>query len=100
MPPAQTVEAAEVAVRGDPLAAGFDGERSEVGIRDEIALRAGVDAQSLEDLPVSRTRGQQNGIRLHSKRIGEGEGSLDRRGRREHARVGGDADEPAQNELG
>jgi hypothetical protein len=53
MPPAQSAEAAEVAVRRDPLAARLDRERSQVGIGDEVSLRVDVRARSLEDPPVA-----------------------------------------------
>jgi hypothetical protein len=51
MTPAQTLEAREVAVGGDDLASGFDGQRGEKGIRYQISPRANFPAKPRKDVP-------------------------------------------------
>lgn len=99
MAPAKAREAAEIAIGGDPLAAGLDRQRREIGIRHQVALGAGAQTEALEDLPVTRAGRDDHGGRLGTERGGELEGTFDGRRRREDARVRRHPDEPAQDEL-
>jgi hypothetical protein len=72
MPPAKPGEAAEVAIGRDPFAAGLDGERGEVGVGNEVSLRAGIAALALEDVPVPWA-----GHHGHRRRGGSTTGALD-----------------------
>ena len=100
MPEAQAREAAVVAVRGDPLAAGLDRECGEVGIGDEVAAAAGLGAEAGEDLPVPGSRREQGCVRLRSKRLAERDCLWQRRRLLEDRRMGDDPEEPAQDEIG
>jgi hypothetical protein len=51
-PPAESLEAGIVPIRGDPFASRFNGEGSEPGILDEIAGGAALAGDVAEDLPV------------------------------------------------
>ena len=73
MPDAEPSEAAVVAVGGNPLAAGFDRQRGEVGVGNLIAARPGVGAQSREDPPVPRPGREQRCVRLGAKDLAERE---------------------------
>ena len=64
MAPAQPGEPAEIPIGGDPLASGLDGERGQVRVGYEVPLRAGGQAEPLEDFPVTGAGRDNHGIRL------------------------------------
>ena len=71
MPPPQAGEAAVVAVGRDPLAAGLDRERGEVGVSHEVALRVGLAAEAREERPVSGPGLDGNGVRVRLNGVRE-----------------------------
>lgn len=100
MAPSQAIEAAEVAIGGDPLTPRLDRQCRQVGVGDKVALGPYRQAQPLEDLPVPSSGSDGDGVGLASQRDGEGQGLIDRCRGREDARVGDDPNEAAQNEIG
>lgn len=100
MAPTQALEPAEVPVGGDPFAACLDRQRGVVGIGHQVALHARLAAEPPKDLPMTLARGENHRIRLAPNRIDEAERPLDRCGRHEDSRMGGDTEEAAQDEIG
>jgi hypothetical protein len=98
--PAKPRDAAEVAVAADPLAPGFDRDRDQVGVRDQVALGPGRHAQPFEDLPVAGAGSDDHRVGLCPERVLERECLPHRRRRIEDAGMGRDAHEAAQHELG
>src|SRR5436190_9942856 len=100
MTPPQTPEAAEVPVRCNPLASGFDGHCRKVCVRYEVPFRANFHAQAAKEIPVAHARLHANTVRRFANLIGKGERVDKRAGLVENLGVSHDADEPAQYDLG
>jgi hypothetical protein len=64
MTPAQTLEAREVAISGNDLASGFNGQRREERVGDRVPPRANFPAKPPEDVPVARARPYHDAVRL------------------------------------
>ena len=98
--PAQAAEAAEVPVRRDPLASGFNRHCRKVRVRYEVPSRANFHAQAAKEIPVAQARLHAHAVRWFAKLIGKGDRVGERTRLVEDLRVSHDADEPAQHELG
>jgi hypothetical protein len=93
LPPVKPREACVIPVRRDPLAAGFDSERSEPSVVYEATTRFCVYAQSLEDRPVPRSGRRDRRVWLLEQHTTEIEGIRSRGRTRKDARVGADSHE-------
>lgn len=91
--PTQAREPCVVAVGRDALAAGFDGERGEPGVLDQVPRRCCRAAKLGEDAPVAITRLDDRAGRLLQENSAERERFLDRARLREDAGVRGDSRE-------
>ncbi len=98
MAPTQTLEPGEVAVCGDPLATGFDGEGRQVGVGDEVSPGAGIKAQPFEEAPVPRSGVDHEGVWRSPKGVDERQRDRHGTGDFEDSRMGHDTDEPAQDD--
>ena len=98
--PTQSVEAAEIPVRRDPLASGFDRHCRKVCVRHDVSSRADFRAQAAKEIPVARARLHAQAVRRIAKLIGKYERVGERAWFLEDLGVSHDADEPAQHELG
>jgi hypothetical protein len=72
MTPAQTLEAGKIAVSGDPLAAGLDGEGSKMGIRGQWAAGPALATQARKDSPMADTRTYDDAVRSVEQYCSEG----------------------------
>jgi hypothetical protein len=95
--PPQAREAREVAVGRDEFAPMLDGQRRDVGIRDQGALD--VATETGEELPVPATRRDERSARPVHQALAEGESRVHRRGRIEDARIGDDAQESREDDV-
>ena len=82
MTPAQALEAGVVAIRGDPLATGFDRQGSEVGVGDQWAARPALATQTGKDVPVTDARADDDAVGPVEECGSEGERFVEFRGRR------------------
>lgn len=100
MPPAQAGEATVISIRSDPLAPALYRQGREIRVRYEIPFRAHFQAQAAKDRPMSRAGVHANAVRRLAQLIRKRERG--RNGARlvKDLGVGGNADEPAQRELG
>ena len=97
MPPLQTGELFIIAIRRDPLAAGFDSERSEPSILYEVATRFYVCAQTLEDRPMPWSGRHDRRVRLLEQYAAEVEGVSPRARTRKDPRVSADSHETREH---
>ena len=96
----KTGEAMVVAIGGHPLAAAFDGQCSEKGIRNKVAFDIGGFAQAAKDVPVAGTRIDDGASRLVAQLYCERQGLIHAAWWIEHVRVGDDSEEAAQHQIG
>ena len=73
----------------------FEGERGEMGVGDELVGQAGAGEEAGEDVAVARRLGGYPGAWAIEPGGGMAPGSLHGQAGREHAGIGGKADEPA-----
>jgi hypothetical protein len=99
VPPPQTGKAGEPAIRCDPLAAGFYGEGSVIGVRDEVAMGACLSAQLREQIPVARPRRLDHAVWLGPDGFGKRQRILERCRPNEYLPVRDHTKEAAQREL-
>lgn len=97
---AKTGEAMVVAIGGHPLAAAFNGQRSEKGIWNEVAFDIGRFAQTAKDLPMAGTRIDDGASRLIAKLSCERHGLIHAARRIEHTWMGDDSEKAAQHQIG
>jgi hypothetical protein len=97
---AKAGEAMVVAIGGHPLAAAFNGQRSEKGIRNEVAFDIGRFAQTAKDLPMAGTRIDDGASRLIAKLSCERHGLIHAARRIEHTWMGDDSEKAAQHQIG
>lgn len=83
--PAQAREAGVVAVRGDPLGAGLDGQGREPGVLDEVAGNLGAPAEIVKNAPVPGCGLNHLAVGLFQQHVGEGEGVREAAGASEDA---------------
>jgi len=99
MTPAQALEATEIPIRRDPLAARLDREGREIGVRDEIPTRSRLAAEAAEDRPMTVARSHQHTVRLTSDLIRECQGIFERTGICKDLRVSHDPHETAEDQF-
>lgn len=97
---AKTVETRVVAIGGYPLAAAFNSQCGEKGIRNEVAFDIGGLAQVTKDVPVAGTRIDDRARRLVTQLYCERQGFVHAAWRIEHVRVSDDSQEAAQHQIG
>ena len=100
MSPAQAAKAAEVPVRRDPLASGFDRHCRKVRVRYEVPSRTDFQAQAAKQSPVACAGLHAHAVWRFAKLIGKGKRVGERARRIEDLGVRYDADECALHELG
>lgn len=96
MAPAETLEASIVTISGEPLTARFRGERSEIGVGNEVSLRPAVATVTRKDLPVSRTGRDWHRVRPITDLAGKRQRLLERRRLAEDPRMRDDTEETAR----
>jgi len=100
MAPLKAGEPSVVAVGGDPLASGFDGQGGEVSVRDKVALCVCFSTQASEDCPMTLAGLYPHAVLAVPNCGEESEAGREGRGLTKDARVGDDAKESAQHEIG
>jgi len=100
MPPPKAGEAAIIAVGRNPLAAGFDGERRQVSVRNQVASGLSLTTKVRENLPVTRPRRDRDAVRLEAKTAHSAKRLLQRRWRSENSRMSHDPHEGRQYKVG
>lgn len=99
MPPPQPRKPPEVAIGGDPLAAGFDRECCEVGVRHEVARGAAGPQDVDKDVPVSGAGRNYNAIFAASQAFHERQRVIDRRRRPQGSGIRSYAKEATANQF-
>jgi len=89
----------EIGVGGDPLAAGFDGQGGQVGIRNQVAPGLGFPAEAGEDPPVTAARRKKDTVRLTPEALNESKSLLEWRRWVEDPRMGNDSQKPTQDQV-
>jgi len=97
---AKAREAMVVAIGCHPLAAAFNGQCGEKGIRNEVAFDIGCFAQAAKDVPVAETRIDDGASRLVTQLFCKRQSLIHAAWRIEHVRVGDDSEEAAQDQIG
>src|SRR5215472_8639084 len=96
-PPRQSRESGKIAIESDPLTPPFDRQRREPGVGHAHAGGLGLDAETLEDVPMALAGLDNLAVRLTDKVVAEPEGLGDRARHLERPRIGGDPDQRAQH---
>src|SRR5712691_9739 len=96
--PFQSRESRVIAIKCDPLAAPLDGEGGVPGVGDTGSADVGLNAESLEDIPVPLTRLHDLAMWLFPKTLAESEHLLESARCAVGARIRGDANHRAQRQ--
>ena len=97
VPPTKTIEAAEIAVRTDPLTIILDGQGRVPGIGDQLSLNRIIAAEGFEYLPVPPAWPQDARLRGFAQIATERQGRFDRCGISEDPGIGDDPNKTAEN---
>ena len=96
MAPAQSAEAAVIAVGRDPFAPRLDRQRGKVRVGHQVAAHAAVAAETLEDVPMPGAGPNVDAIRLAAQLLDKLQRIAERGRLSEYLRVGNHAQEAAQ----
>src|SRR6185295_3782556 len=99
MLPAKAGKPGKVAIRGDPFAIGFDGQRGQMRVGHEIAMRGHRATELGEDSPMPRPRRDGNARRARADLLAKGQSDFERGRLVEDLRVRHDAHETAEDDI-